>query len=374
MVRRRTYSSSSPRSPSVGERRGEFRVEGVIQRSANFVVPLFLSVMLCHAFGQEPTPSDVKPTREDALRAAVESLEQAEQQQEEGEVRATAMEEINRRLTALRDAEPTHPRLPYLYARAYALAGRTGDAIDQLRKFVETREGRNEWQAHLRLGDLFLQEYPRLAKASYEKAAALKANEPTALLGLSSCAYKTGEIDDALRLAQQAADADGRKTVGIVNHLARMLIAKQQWTDADRAATLALELAESSVRHRPGMSGPLMTVDAQYQLLIHLLQARVAEKVAVAEDFLRLASYIRRRSDVTARLALHDVLRTVEGGVNATAPNTPPRLQEQYAITLAEIGRTEAAITAFENLLALDPANPSAPAWLERLRSAATNP
>ena len=345
----------------------------MIRRNVRFLTPVFVSAILCHVFGQEPTPPDAKPTREDALRAAVEALEEVEQQ-DDGAIRATAMEEINRRLTTLQGVDPTHAWLPYLYGRAYALAGRTGDAIDQLRKFVETRDGRNEWQAHRRLADLFIAEFPRLAKASFDKAAILKPNEPTILLGLSTCAYKVGELDEALRLAQQAADSDGRKTVRIVNHLARMLIAKQQWTDADRAATLALELAESSVRHRPGTSGPLKTVDAQYQLLIDLLQARVAEKVAVAEDFLRLASYIRKRSEVTARLALHDVLRTVEAGVNATAPNTPPRLQEQYAITLTEVGRTDAAITAFEKLLALDPANTSAAAWLERLRSAATDP
>ena len=342
----------------------------MMPRNLRRLAPLLVSAMLCHAFGQESAPSDVKPTREDALRAAVEALEQAERQQEEGEVRATAMEEINRRLTTLQGADPTHPWLPYLYARAYALAGRTGDAIDQLRKFVETREGRNEWQAHLRLGDLFLQEYPRLAKASYEKAAALKADEPTALLGLSACAYKTGEVDAALRLAQQAADADARKTVRIVNHLARMFIAKQQWAEADRAAVLALELAETAVRSRPGMRGPLRTLDGQYQLLTDFLQARVGEKVAGPEDFVRLAGYIRKRSDVAARLSLHDALRVLESGVNATAPNTPPRLQEQYAVTLAEVGRTEAAVAAFEKLLTLDPSNATAADWLERLRSA----
>jgi len=340
----------------------------MIRRKVRFLTPLFVGAILCHVFGQEPTPSDAKPSPEEAFRAAEEALVQAEQQ-DEGEVRATAMEEINRRLTTLQGVDPTHPWLSYLYGRAYALAGRTGDAIDHLRKFVETREGRNEWQAHRRLGDLFVAEFPRLAKASYDKALALKAGEPSALMGLSTCAYKTGDVDEALRLAQQAVDSDGRQTVRIVAHLARMFTAKQQWADADRTAVLAMELAEAAMRKRPGVRGPVQTLAAQYDLLADLLQARIKEKVAGADDFVRLAGFIRKRNDVAARLALHDALRVLELGVNSTAPNTPARLHEQYAVTLAEVGRTEDAVVAFEKLLTLAPSNSTATDWLERLCS-----
>jgi len=343
-------------------------VEAMIRRKLRFLTPLFFSAIVCHVFGQEPTPSDVKPSPEEALRAAEEAIVGAEQQ-DEGVVLPTVMEEINRRLTTLQSVDPNQLRLSYLYGRAYALAGRTGDAIDQLRKFVETRDGRNEWRAHQQLGDLFVAEFPRLARASYDKALALKAGEPTALMGLSTCAYKTGEVDEALRFAQQSADSDGRQTVRIVAHLARMFTAKQQWADADRTAVLAMELAEAAVRKQPGRRGPVQTLEAQYDLLVDFLQARIKEKVAGPDDFVRLAGYIRKRNDVAARLALHDALRVLELGVSSTAPNTPARLQEQYALTLAEVGRTAAAVAAFEKLLALDPSNSTAADWLERLRS-----
>ena len=113
----------------------------------------------------------------------------------------------------------------------------------------------------------------------------------------------------------------------------------------------------------------MQTLEAQYDLLVDFLQARIKEKVAGAEDFVRLAGFIRKRNDVSARLALHDALRVLELGVNSTAPSTPARLQEQYAVTLAEVGRTEAAVAAFEKLLTLDPSNSTATEWLERLRS-----
>ncbi len=344
----------------------------MIQCNARYLAPILVGALICRVSAQEPSPTEAKPSQEEALRAAVEAVEQAErQQQDEGAVRPTASEEITRRLNTLQSAAPGNPWLYYLYGRAYTLAGRTGDAIDQLRKFVETREGRNEWQAHQRLGDLFAGEFPRLARASYDKALALKPGEATALLGLSTCTYRIGDVDEAMRLAQQAADADGRQTVRIVAHLARMLIAKKQWSDADRAAVLAIDLAEADVRKRPGLRGPVQTLEAQYDLLADMLQARINEKVAVAEDYVRLAGFFRRRSDVSARLALFDALRVLELGVNSTAPNTPAKLQEQYAVTLAEVGRNQEAVAAFEKLLTLDSTNTTAIEWLERLRSAA---
>ena len=80
----------------------------MIRRNVRFLTPLFVSAILCHVFGQEPTPSDAKPSPEEALRAAEEAIVGAEQQ-DEGEVRATVMEEINRRLTTLQGVDPAQP-------------------------------------------------------------------------------------------------------------------------------------------------------------------------------------------------------------------------------------------------------------------------
>ena len=44
----------------------------MIRRNVRFLTLLFVSAILCHVFGQEPTPSDAKPTREEAFRAAEE--------------------------------------------------------------------------------------------------------------------------------------------------------------------------------------------------------------------------------------------------------------------------------------------------------------
>ena len=137
---------------------------------------------------------------------------------------------------------------------------------------------------------------------------------------------------------------------------------------------------------RPGMVTPLRTVDAQYRLLIEILQARVAQPVPeegegttletqrVAEEYLSMATYVRERARITQMLSLHDVLGVLETGVDKTSPDTPPALLEQYGIVLAQVGRTEAAVEVFKRLQTSDPDSGRATEWLQRLQAEPADP
>lgn len=321
---------------------------------------------------QEPLPPPVTPKvdPQEAHDAAVKELDRLEALDAD-EITPASMEALNKHLSALQIAEPGHPRLTYLFARAYVLSGRPKDAIEQLRRFVDTREGRTEWEAHRRLGDLFVDEFPQLAKASYNRAAEMKAGEPTVLVGLSMCAYKVGRIEEAVKLAKDAADADGRKSVRVMSHLGRMLIAQHDWAEADRAVKSAMELAEAQVKSRPGARTPLRTMDAQCKLGVDLIQARIGDQSAGADDFVRLARLFRRRNDLASTINLHECVRILEAGVNATTANPSPKLLQEYAAMLAEVGRSADALAAYEKLLIVDPNNTAAKEALEKLRTAA---
>lgn len=332
-------------------------------------VGMLLVVLSCHAMAQDavPTPAPEKISPQASYDAAAAELDRLETFDTD-DLTASSMEALNKHLAALQTSDPSHARLTYLFARAYALSGRTKDAIEQLRRFLETREGRTDWEAHRRLADLFVDEFPQLAKASYTRAADLKAGEPTVLLGLSNCTYKLGRLDDAVTIAKEAAEADGRKTVRVVSHLARMLIAKQNWPEADRAATAAMELAEAQVKAHPGQRAALRVMDAQCKLTVDLLQARIADRSAGAEDFLRLAGLFRKRNELAATLNLHECLRILEAGVNASGDAPSPKLLSEYAGMLAEVGRNDDAIAAYEKVLALDPQNATAAEQIKKLR------
>ncbi|MEK7710546.1 MAG: tetratricopeptide repeat protein [Planctomycetota bacterium] len=315
------------------------------------------------------TPPEPRKSADEALPAARELLDRLDAHPGE-DPQPAVLDELNKRILDLQSADPANPWLTYLYGRAYAFSHRNGDAIDQLRRFVETRDGRNEWKAFRVLGDLFVGEFPRLAKANYERAAELNPNEPSALAGLSICANKTGDRDEALRLARRAVEADGRRAVRFVHHLARTLASMKQWDEAEREALSALHLAEEGVRGQPGVRGPLQTMATQYDLLIDIVGGRIGETAgAIADDYVRVSDYMARRADVAAQLAKYDRLILLQHGMDTTGADASARLRESYAAALADVGRNDDAVAQFEKLLSLEPDNAAAKERLAKLRA-----
>lgn len=353
------------------------------------VIPVFtfllLAVVLSAQAAAQPFPSDrpadsaqtnaIDATSgepaisiEEAIRRATKALDRLELQEDESKVRA-AIEEVDRSIEAVRDADPAHPHLPFLLGRAYTMIGRPGDAIEQLRAFVESASGRNEWRAYALLGDLFVGEYPSLARANYAKARVLNSREPGVLFGLSVAAMKLGEHEEAIRLGREALEAEGGHSIRYGSHLAMLLRSDGRWDEALLQAEATIAQARDEVDAQPGAVAPLLALDVQYKLLISILRNRLGDSdPARSQDYLRVASLIRERAHVAEALALHDALRMVTLGVESTAPDTPVSLLERYAILLAEVGRADDAVSAFEKLREVDPKNQAAAVWLGRLR------
>jgi len=276
---------------------------------------------------------------------------------------------INEKIVAIETHDPGNVWLSYLYGRAFFLMGQTSEAAGKLRAFIETREGRNEWRAYRTLGDLFVGEFPNLAESYYKKAAALNSTESSIYYGLSLCAFRRGAAGDAVRLARQAVQLGGGKNVAHLSHLARVLAADQQWREADRTALSAVERAKALAKEHAGVRASLEQVVSQYDQLIALVQKEFAATGTDGGGYLRLAGYVTQRADIARRVAKFDTLGVLESGVNATKPSTPIALLEQYAVTLAEVGRRDEAIAAFENLLTRDASNATAKEWLIRLNA-----
>lgn len=304
------------------------------------------------------------------IAAAIETLDLLESTQDSA-TPAASKAEAQRRIDAVGKVDPQTPWLHYLNGRMLALGGRGGDAVASLRRFIETREGRNEWRAYRLLGDLFVLEFPQLAKANYRKALQLKPDEPRVLLGLSRCASLLGRADQAVRLARRAVDTgDGDKLVA-VHQLARTLMALKRWDEAQAEALKAVDLARKRDADTPGAVRPIRALENQYKLTIDLLRARVndtADPQVLAELYLLLARTVRERARNTVRLSDYEVLDLLRTGIEKTGTNPPPRLRQEYAIMLARVGRRDDAIVEFERLLEADPFSPAASEWLARLR------
>jgi tetratricopeptide (TPR) repeat protein len=309
--------------------------------------------------------SEERPTTEQAVKRALNIVQRIAHGEEDG-----TWDELTARLdyyiSVIQSDDPSNPWLSYLYGWIYAIGGRKGDAIEEVAKFVETREGRNEWLAYRLLGDLFVEQFPRLAKSHYNKAAALTSNEASVLYGLSRCAAATGNTEESIKLAQEAVDADGRKQVRYLTHLARMLMRDRRWSDAERAVRAGLDRAETLRRDQPASDRPLKLLDIQYQTLAEIARARLGES-PTAEDYARLADYTQRRAEIGLLLARFETLRLLEQAMKELG-GPSPALLERYAVLLAELGREEEAVAAMEELRALDPGNAVAAEWLGRLK------
>lgn len=288
---------------------------------------------------------------------------------------------------------PGNSQLIFLDARYMVLTGLTGDASDKLLEFVDTRQGETEWRAFRLLGDSFLDEFPRLARSNYKKAAELNPGEAGVLFGLSVCELRLGAVAGAVQLARDAVKVDGRKTIRYVAHLARALQAAKEWDGALREGENALKMArretERDTTSKPALPGSKLappvsrwaveSLNDQYTLVMSILRARIAARFGdSANDFLRFDTCVRQQSRVSAKLRLHDWLGVVESHVKSSEADTLVKpacrsvaLLQLYGRLLRDVGRTEDAIGTFERIEKLDPDNTEAESARNSLRKIA---
>lgn len=311
-------------------------------------------------------PPEDQPSAEEALRASIEAAEMLEDA--DGDETIGLLEKINV-LTAIVHADnPINPWLDYLTGYAFAASGRKGDAIERIQSFVNTREGRNYWRAYRLLGDLLINSYPQLAKSSFVKARRLKQNEPTVLFGLSRCTASAGDFAAAVDLAEQVVSADGGKTLRYVHFLTELLIREDRWDDAWRRARQAVSIAERDLESEGNLRAKLQLLVAEIEISLEVLRGVIREDPTGEDAYLQMADLLRKRAVSGIRISKIDELKILEEGVRETDDRASPRLLEAYAVALAEVGRTDDAMTAFHELLVKDPANPTAIDWLTRLR------
>lgn len=314
------------------------------------------------------TDAPIISTR-DARRLAGEALHRLEIEPDTDKKQAL-LDEVDRLIEIVSTNDPDDASLLFLNGWRHALTGRSNDAHDQLRRFVETPAGRTEWRAFRLLGDLFVTEYPRLAQSNYDKAAALNPTAPSVLFGRSLCAAKLGAASSAIALAREALSGDEGNTIRYRSHLATLLRAGGQYDEAQEQAERALAMAVAQANASPQAAGVLSTIDRQYQSLISIVQARMnRSKNKSADDFIMLADYLGRRGQLAGRVANRDALRVLKTGIDEAEPTPPAALLEAYGVALGKHGRTQDAIEVFERLLEVAPGSAVATDWLSRLRT-----
>lgn len=321
-------------------------------------------------------PSDSTDLSADDAVAKVKARFEVWDQLEHLEISDEDVETIQQWIQLIQQKEPSHPWLSYLLGRFFAFAGRGHDAMLKLEEFLNTREGRNEWRAYRFLGDLYVDQYPQLAKHQYIKAAALKANEPSVLFGLSRCAFLRGDMESASRLAREAVQKDQHHTVRYISHLANTAVRQKNWDEALAAARSALRVAREKYNAHPGKTALALQLNNQYQILIKTLEAYLKNTdnaEILADGYLQYADLIVERSEIAQKLSLHELVRTLQSAVMRTAPEPPIKLLERYGSVLVEVGRKDEAVEVFETILERSPDHETAKHWITKLQSGSSS-
>lgn len=361
------------------------KLRGAHSISVRYSLSILVAAAPCYVLAASPPFTRDRPDPADsvagAIRSATKLLDEL-QVTEAGDRKQSLGAQIEEHLDVIRAADSSNPWLTYLHGRMLAQIGRQGDAIQQLRRFTATHEGRNEWHAYLLLGNLFVGEFPRLAKANYQKALALNDSEADIVLGLSKCALKLGQVDESMSLARQAVQMSPDSPAKFRMQLALVLRRSGRWDEAATEAVAALEQSKREARKTPWKIAPLLMIDSEHQFLIDVFRSRIREAIMnrdrglqfnasrFADDHLHVAHHIRERAVNAQAIAVHEMVQALQSGVNQTAPETPISLLESYGVILAEAGRVEVAIGVFEQILSTDPENRLARQRLDSLRSA----
>ncbi len=284
----------------------------------------------------------------------------------DADVRNDMLSQLRDHFLALQVTAPNDPWLLFLNAQLLTLSGQRGDAIAQLRLFIQSREGMTAWQAHRDLGDLFVVEFPQLAKASYNKAAQLTANESSVLLGLSICAAKLGHRADAINYAERAASA--KPSVRHWTNLAKLLVSDKQWPKAAAAATSALQLSQQAAANDSHVQSLLITVEAQQKILIDIYLAKyLDEQTTNHQDALQLVRLYRERAELIRKIILHDGLKSIEELLSTATGDAWSDLVYESATILEDLGRTEDALQKMKEVLDKEPNHAKALAMQDRL-------
>ncbi|MCP4246931.1 MAG: tetratricopeptide repeat protein [bacterium] len=258
----------------------------------------------------------------------------------------------------------------YLYGRMNALNGRTRDAFTQIRSFLQTPEGKNNWEAFKLLGDLHYQgKYYVQAKRKYERAIELNPDEASPYIGLCLTTQKLGRRQDAVDAGTLAVEKDPQLAAGY-EALAQALTMDAQLPEARTAILKAIEISAEQLKEGLGNITLLRKLQAHYQTQQTILSATLLRDPRDGPAYREYAKSIRDRADLETKVALHHALEILKKGITATRPNIPAPLLYEYIEMLLVVDRPNQALDLLDGLLKVRPDDTNALELRDRVLAA----
>lgn len=284
--------------------------------------------------------------------------------------RRSLLDQADVAINSFKSDFPRNPYIPYLKGRMLSAAGRPREAASNLQTFVETREGRNDWEAHLLIGDLLVNDYPRLANSYYSRADELRPLDPDIRFGMARATAQFGKREDAIRIVRELIASDATDNAKLRTFLAQILLNEQSWEEAEQAAVDALGSLRREVQTYPEAVEPLVGISDMLAVRIQSRRALMALSESTAEDSVVVAQLLRERVANQRIISLLEPLGVLEDAMEVANDNgdvIPDSLRLAFVDLLIEINRKERAKSELNKILAVNPDHAEARRFMEIL-------
>ncbi|MCH7812583.1 MAG: tetratricopeptide repeat protein [Planctomycetes bacterium] len=261
-------------------------------------------------------------------------------------------------------------RAEYLYGRMNVLIGRTRDAFGQIRAFLKTPEGKNDWEAFKTLGDLhYTGKYYVQAERKYERAIELNPEKASPYEGLCLALLKLGKRQKAIEAGSNAVQRDPRSAIGY-EALAQALTMDAQLPEARAAILQAIEISRGRLKESVDNITLLQRIQAHYRVQQTILSAALLRDPRDGPAYREYAKSIRDRADLETMVALHHALNVLKKGITETRPNIPRPLLYEYIEMLLVVHRPDQAMTVLDGVLEVRPEDTTARELRDRVLAA----
>ncbi len=277
---------------------------------------------------------------------------------------------------AVYQLEPGLPGALLGLARSHAALNRDRDAMEFFKKYLETEDGRDDWQAHYGLGMVYVRSNLwYLAKSRLEKANELSdQSKAEVLLGLARCYEGLGKKTEAEEMASAAAllAPDNPEAHGM---RALMLARNGKFAEAAVASRTAIALGETRLRgiaadDSAGRRGALDELARHLLTLREILRAGLQLNPAEGDLHHELLIATLKRMDVLRQRELLDAVTLAERSAQQVPSHVG--LLVELATLYRLIGRSGEAIETCRKVLTIDRNNRQAKQMVAELSGAAT--
>ncbi len=271
------------------------------------------------------------------------------------------------------ERDPESLRGRFYRSRLLILADREREARSALEAWVKSRDGANDWEGFLILGQQYAEgQFYKLAKPMFRKALDLNPRDARILVGLAQCSMNLVQRAEAVQWAREAVKV---MRAGVTSDayllLGQALFANKQLTDAERSAQYAVDLDKANIRRHGPDVGRLQSLDRSLSQLLATRQAILQQNPDRTDLYLEVSKLVQARADVAYRVSANQALAIAYAPITQ-AKSTPSEEHVLHVVKLLiQLDRlTDAAALLTRMLEQLYPNSTEGKMLMERLQTA----